>query len=125
MPVDITANYVRIRVASPKKFIRFRVRTLGKGIKAVIGFKAGGGSEIQSVLFPKSSYSLSQAKAWIKSHGYSVHETFLVNDILVGPDYIEFEETLVTPELEAEITKNEIDVLPKTREFWEWLLDGA
>ena len=83
MPVDITANFIRIRVASPKSFIRFRVKTLGAGIKAVIGFKKGGGSQIQSVLFPKSKYNLSQARAWIKKHGYAVHETqaFAVIDI--------------------------------------------
>ena len=70
MPVDVTANYVRIRVASPSKFIRMRVKTLGKGIRAIVGFKKGGGSEIQSFLFPRSRYTLAQAKAWIKAHDY-------------------------------------------------------
>jgi hypothetical protein len=123
MPVDVTANYVRIRVASPSKFIRMRVKTLGKGIRAIIGFKKGGGSEIQSFLFPRSRYTLSQAKAWIKSHDYSVHESWLVTDILVGEDYIEFQESLITPELEAKINEVEFNIVTdiKKKETWEWL----
>ena len=62
MPIDVTANYVRIRVASPSKFARLRVKTLGKGIKGIIGFMKGGGSEIQSFLFPRKQYTLAQAK---------------------------------------------------------------
>ena len=83
----MTANYVRIRVANPSLFSRFRVKLLGKGIKAVVGFKKGGGSEIQSFLFPKSQYNLAQAKAWIKEHKYHVSETeaFDVFDINLNP----------------------------------------
>lgn len=127
MPIDVTANFIRIRVASPKLFTRFAVKTLGKGIKAVIGFKSGGGSQIQSFLFPKSSYTLATAKAWIKSHDYSVSETvecYLVTDIIVGPEYLEFEETLITPELEKEMLKEEpISVLKMKKETWAWLLE--
>jgi len=124
MPVDVTANFIRIRVASPKKFIRFRVKTLGSGIKAVIGFRAGGGSQIQSVLFPKSRYTLATARAWIKKHGYSVEETYLVTDIAVGVDYIFFDEKPITPEQEKELLKEpEIDVVKMKKETWSWLLD--
>ena len=124
MPVDVTANYVRIRVASPSKFIRMRVKTLGKGIRAIIGFKKGGGSEIQSFLFPRSRYTLAQAKAWIKAHDYHVHESFLVTDINVGVDYLEFEETLITPEMEDELLRTEkIDVLAIKKETWEWMFE--
>lgn len=125
MPIDITANYIRIRVASPSKFIRLRIKLLGNGIKGVIGFRAGGGSEIQSFMFPKSGWTLAKAKAWIKSHGYSVHESWLVTDILVGPDYIEFQETLITPDLEKEIDIEWIEktVVKGKKESWEWLLD--
>ena len=124
MPVDVTANYVRIRVASPSKFIRMRVKTLGKGIRAIIGFKKEGGSEIQSFLFPRKQYTLAQAKAWIKSHGYHVSESYLVTDINVGVDYLDFEETLITPEMENELLKTEkIDVLAIPKETWEWLFE--
>ncbi len=124
MPIDITANYIRIRVASPKKFTRFRVKTLGKGIKAVIGFLAGGGSQIQSVLFPKSQFTLTQAKAWVKSHGYHVAETFLVYDIDVGVDYIDFVEQKVE---ENDVSKLVEETLPKKnpekRNSWDWVVE--
>jgi hypothetical protein len=124
MPVDVTANYVRIRIASPSQFIRMRVKTLGKGIKAIIGFKKAGGSEIQSVLFPRKQYTLAQAKAWIKSHGYTVSESYLVTDINVGVDYLDFEETLITEEIENELLKTEkIDVNTIKPEIWEWMLE--
>lgn len=124
MPIDVTANYVRIRVASPSKFARLRVKTLGKGIKGIIGFMKGGGSEIQSFLFPRKQYTLAQAKAWIKSHNYTVSESFLVNDINVGVDYIDFEETLITPEIENELLATEkIDVTTIKTEIWEWLFE--
>jgi hypothetical protein len=124
MPVDVTANYVRLRVASPSKFTRMRVKLLGQGIRAIIGFKKGGGSEIQSFLFPRSRYTLAQAKAWIKAHNYSVHESFLVTDIQVGVDYLDFEETLITPEIENELLRTEhIDVLSIKKEIWEWMFE--
>lgn len=125
MPIDITANYIRIRVASLSKFIRFRVKEIGKGIKAVVGFRSGGGSEIQSFLFPKVSWNLARAKAWIKSHKYTVHESWLVTDILVGVDYLEFQETLITPEIEKEIDAEWINktVVKGKKEKWEWLFN--
>lgn len=129
MPVEETANYVRIRVASPSKFIRMRVKLLGKGIRAIIGFKKGGGSEIQAFLFPRSRYTLAQAKAWIKSHDYSVHESFLVTDINIVKDNeglicLDFEETLITPEIEDELLRTEhIDVLSIKKEIWEWMFE--
>lgn len=124
MPIEKTANYVRIRVASPSKFKKFRVITLGKGIKAVVGI-IGGKSHIQSILFPRSRYTLASAKAWIKSHGYSVHESYLVEDILLGEDYIEFQETLITPEIEQELLLTEkVDTSNLSKEKWEWLVDG-
>jgi hypothetical protein len=118
MPIEKTANFIRIRVASPTQFIRFRVKTLGKGIKAVLGFKKGGGSEIQSVLFPRGRYDLTSAKAWIKSHGYTIHETLIVWDIIVNPKTFDltFIEETVTEEEEAEVPRQK-------RKPWEWLLD--
>lgn len=124
MPVETTANYVRIRVASPSKFSKFRVKLLGKGIRAIIGFKKGGGSQIQSLLFPRSKYTLAQAKAWVKSHDYSISESFLVTDIQVGVDYLDFEETKITPEIEDELLRTEhIDVTQIKKETWEWMFE--
>jgi hypothetical protein len=126
MPIDITANYIRIRVASPKDFIRFRVKEIGKGIKAVVGFKKGGGSEIQSFLFPKANWNLAKAKAWIKGHNYTVHESWLVTDIICTADFIEFQETLITPDIEKEIDAewiNKTVIEGKKPEKWEWLFD--
>jgi len=80
MPVDVTPNFIRIRVANPSQFVRFRFKTLGKGIRAVIGFRKKGGSAIQSFVFPKSSFTLAKAKAWVKSHGYHVAESFYIYD---------------------------------------------
>lgn len=117
MPIDVTANYIRIRVANPSQFIRFRVKTLGKGIKAVIGFRKAGGSEIQSILFPRNRYTLTEAKAWVKSHGYTVSETFLVTDIIIPKiGVLLFEEIRIEETEEQEIPR------PK-REKWEWMLD--
>lgn len=129
MPVDVTANYVRLRVVSPSKFTRMRVKLLGKGIRAIIGFKKGGGSEIQSFLFPRSRYTLAQAKAWIKSHNYHIHESFLVTDINLvkneeGAICLDFEETLITPVIEEELLRTEhIDVLSIKKETWEWMFE--
>jgi hypothetical protein len=118
MPIEKTANFIRIRVASPSKFIRFRVKILGKGIKAVIGFKKGGGSQIQSLLFPRGQYDLKSAKAWVKSHGYSVSETLLIYDIEIDPKTLEmkFVEETVTEEEEEQAPRPE-------RKPWDWLLE--
>jgi len=137
MPVETTANYIRIRVASPSLFSRFRVKLLGKGIKAVIGFKKAGGSQIQSVLFPRNRFSMKEARAWISSHGYKVSEVlqedlqnlpltidekafevYLVYDIDIDPKTLEmkFTEEVVTDEEEAKAPR-------PTREPWDWLLD--
>jgi len=126
MPIDVTANFIRIRVANPAQFARFAVKTLGKGIKGVIGFKKGGGSEIQSFLFPKSQYTLAQAKAWIKEHKYHVAESieyYLVKDIAVGPDFIDFQETLITPEMEAVLLTEKIEAKTISKEAWKWLIN--
>lgn len=116
MPVDVTANYIRIRVASPSGFLRLRMKTLGNGIKAVIGFKKGGGSSLQSILFPRDRYTLSSAKAWIKDHNYTIHEVYLVNDILFVYDKITFIEEILSD-------KTEEENLPKVkRNKWWWML---
>ena len=54
----------------------FRVIKFNKGIKATIGCpqgksKAGRctvGTQVQKLLFPKSKYTLEEAKTWVKKH---------------------------------------------------------
>lgn len=137
MPVETTANFIRIRVANPSQFTRFRVKLLGKEIKAVIGFMKAGGSRIQSLLFPRNRFTMKEARAWVSSHNYKVSETFqdelqnlqlivddkylqtyLVYDIIIDPKTFEmtFIEEVATEEEEAEAPR-------PTRKPWEWLLD--
>jgi len=120
MPIEKTPNFIRIRVASPKLFTRFKVKLLGKGIKAVIGFKKGGGSQIQSLLFPRSRYTLKTAKAWVKKHGHSVSETYWVTDILIDPTTLDLilEETVARSEEEVP----EVDMKKVTKDEFAWLI---
>jgi len=121
MPIEKTPNFIRIRVANPKQFIRFAVKTLGKGIKAVIGVRKDGKSQIQSLLFPRSRYNLAQAKAWVKRHGYSVQESYWVFDVDIDPVTKELilEESVATEE--DEVPK--IDVVEMKRDEFKWLIE--
>jgi len=121
MPIEKTPNFIRIRVASPKLFIRFRIKTLGKGIKAVIGFKKGGGSQIQSLLFSRTKWTLKTAKAWVKKHKYKVEESFWVDEILIDPETKELvlEETVATDDEEVP----EINIKEIKEDVFAWLIE--
>lgn len=121
MPVEKTPNFIRIRVADPKQCKRFRIKVLGKGIRGVICFKKTGGSMIQSLLFPRSRYTLKTAKAWVKAHKMKVSETFWVHEILIDPTTLELilEETIAEDETEVK----KVDVAKMSKETWEWLLE--
>jgi len=123
MPIEKTANFIRIRIASPKNFIRFRVKTLGKGIKAIIGFKKDGGSQIQSLLFSKKKWTLKTAKAWTKAHKYKVEETFLITDVSIDPKTMELvlEETVATEE--DELAEKPIHVEESKKGEFDWLIE--
>jgi hypothetical protein len=42
-----------------------------KGIELILGWpKAGGGSQVQSVLFSRDTWDVAKAKKWLKQHGY-------------------------------------------------------
>ena len=126
MPIEITPNYIRVRVANPKQFVRFRVKILGKGIRAVIGFRKKGGSQIQSLLFPRKRFTVKQVRAWIKSHGFTIQESYLVKEILIDPKTNElyFEETVVDlSELEKTEKKPKIDVKEISKELFGWLVE--
>jgi phosphoribosyl 1,2-cyclic phosphodiesterase len=74
-PVDVTDKYIRIRIRSPKRFVRgsFRTVTLSakQGIKSIMGkFKSdpNGPMHVQSVLFDKKKWTVARARAWVRSH---------------------------------------------------------
>lgn len=125
MPIEKTPNFIRIRVADPKQCKRFRIKIFKGGIRAVICFKKTGGSMIQSLLFPRSRYTLAQAKAWVKAHKMKVRETFWVHEILLDPKdplTLIFEETVAEDESDVKKVKK-IDVKKMSKETWEWLLE--
>ena len=111
-------QYIRIRVADPINFSRFRVKSLENGIKSVMGFIKDGGSEIQSILLPRDKYDLKTAKVWANQHGYKINETLLVYDIIIDPKTFDltFIEETVTETQEAKIER------PK-RKPWAWMLE--
>lgn len=56
--IEKTKGSYRVRLHSPSKYIRFRTKELGKGIKGVFGVrsekgKRGGRTELQSIIIPK------------------------------------------------------------------------
>lgn len=120
MPVEKTANYIRIRVASPKKFIRFRIKSFGKGIKAVIGFMKEGGSQAQSFLFSRKQWTLAKAKEWIKKHKYSIEESFWVTDINIDPETMELvlEETVA-----RDSDEDQVNIKTIKKDDFEWLIE--
>lgn len=121
MPIEKTPNFIRIRVENPKKFIRLRIKVLGKGIKAIIGFKKGGGSQIQSLLFSRKKWTLKTAKAWVKSHKMKVEESYWVHEILIDPENMELvlEETIAVDD--GEVSK--IDIKKIKEDVFKWLIE--
>jgi len=65
-------NYHAARIKSPGAFARVRVmQTTKEGIMLYGGplkGKPGGSSELQSIRFPKSKFTVAEAKAWLKDH---------------------------------------------------------
>jgi len=121
LPIEKTPNYIRIRVANPKQFVRFFVKTLGKGIRGVIGVRKDGKSQIQSLLFPRKRYTLKTAKAWVKGHGYKISESFWVTEIMINPETMELilEETVAKDD--DEVPK--IDVIKMKKDVFAWLIE--
>jgi hypothetical protein len=58
------------RLASPAGFRRFARKKLPgvKGVDAIYGVRPDGKSEIQALRFAKDSYTVAQARAWLKDH---------------------------------------------------------
>jgi hypothetical protein len=58
-----------IRIKDPSGYVRFRRKPLAPGVVGIIGFKRGGGSEIQALRFDPDKFTMAQARAWAKAHG--------------------------------------------------------
>ncbi len=78
MPIDVTTDYIRIRVKDPSLFSpkSFRTVQLTKGIKSVMGKLLSppegkkGSMTVQTLLFDKDSYNRDEAIKWAKDHGF-------------------------------------------------------
>lgn len=79
--VEVTEEYIHIRIKAPKQYDKksFRVIQIGpkeKQIKATIGcpkgkFKAGKcqvGTQIQKLIFPTDKWTEKEALEWVKKH---------------------------------------------------------
>jgi hypothetical protein len=77
-------NYHHVTVGKIKKDDRVRTISFGSSIKAIIAFpkgarkgktrakKGSGKSRVISLRFSPSRYTMAQARAWAKKHGYRV-----------------------------------------------------
>lgn len=77
---EVTEQYIRIRVKDPDYFDDDSFRTItiseDEGIRAIIGCRKGEyeggrcnvGTEVQSYLFDKEKWTLSEAEAWVEEH---------------------------------------------------------
>jgi len=82
MPVDITENYIRIRVRDPGDFVDGSFRTVSisdkEGIKTIMGklkSDPNGSMVVQSYLFDKEKWTVSEAKKWVSDHKKSKLES--------------------------------------------------
>jgi len=57
------------RQTSPSKYDSFASKKLATGIRAILGIKEGK-SEVQSVRFSAKKFTVAEAKAWLKEHGF-------------------------------------------------------
>ena len=117
MPVEKNTNFIRVKVADPKQFTRFKVKTLSEkeGIKAVIGFKKDGDSEVQSLLFSVSKkWIVAKARNWVSDHEYKVQEVYSVSDVFFKEEEMVFIEEVVSE------TEEEVII---ERKPWEWMFD--
>lgn len=60
------------RLHDPSGYERFRrmVNQGGAGIDFILGFKRGGGSEVQAIRFAKSKFTAAEAKKWLADHDH-------------------------------------------------------
>lgn len=81
--IEETKNEIRVPVRSAKNYARLRTKNLTKGVNAIIGFKTGGGSEIQSLRFDKKKFTRQEAKAWAKKQNFQEYAMKQVKDFVL------------------------------------------
>jgi len=121
LPIEKTPNFIRIRIANPKQFVRFFVKVIGKGIRAVMGVRKDGKSQIQSLLFPRSRFTLVQAKAWVKSHGYTIEESYWVEEVLIDSNTMELVFVEKVAKDDEEVPK--INIKKMKKDVFKWLIE--
>lgn len=67
------ANQHSARLKSPDSFVRIRTSPDegGPGIDFLFGVREDGGSEIQSIRFDRTKFSVAQARKWLMDHDFS------------------------------------------------------
>jgi len=73
--IEVGPNWYRVRQAPPGNYSRFRMGWISrsKGIRAVYGrSKKTGKAEVQSLMFDKKKWTVSQIRKWIKDHGFKI-----------------------------------------------------
>lgn len=96
MPIDVTENYIRIRIADTSDFQPESYRTIDidadKGIKSTIGkLKSETKTTTLNFMFDKTQWSTEEAKSWVLDHGKKImnelsefsdnKKTFDLNDV--------------------------------------------
>jgi hypothetical protein len=86
------------RLHDPDGYERFRrmINQGGAGIDFIIGFKRGGGSEVQAIRFAKSKFTAAEAKKWLADHD---HKAISFEPAAEGSNNSELDFEAVSPDL--------------------------
>jgi HK97 family phage prohead protease len=128
-PVDVTENYIRIRVKNPDLFAEGSFRTIDiskkDGIKAVIGkLKSDpeGSTVVQVYLFDKEKWTVDEAKKWVETHkdslDYYIDLTITFCEELKHEMAQEFAKVYLKIQADADSIHKELDSLKPSRSRW-------
>lgn len=53
-----------------RRYKTYRRKQISPGISFIYGIKRVGGTEVQSIRFDKTKFTVAQAKAWLKKHNF-------------------------------------------------------
>lgn len=127
---EVTENYIRIRVEDPAKFVDDSFRTIvisaQQGIKAVIGkYKTDptGPTHVQSYLFDKDKWTVSEAEAWVREH--KDLDEIVVKFAELEESLIQIKEGRVISEKNRLLIKTAIDVMNQASSALEELLKST
>lgn len=127
---DVTENYVRIRIEDPGKFVDDSFRTIvisaPQGIKAVIGkYKTDptGPTHVQSYLFDKDKWTVSEAEAWVREH--KDLDEIVVKFAELEESLIQIKEGRIISEKNRLLIKTAIDVMTQASSALEELLKST